>query len=251
MKLIASLLNATLLLAVSVPFIYADSPELHLDRVEDGFDVTTTTYVMGYGDTRSPQGTCEVYTTDDGALHLEVLKKRDEDGEWYDNRGVFAMDENLWYHTMTLDAELARLPGDGFAEGAGVIVFGYRDVDNYYMLHVTRSKHLMALTRFRDGQWEQVFPPPGHPSGWESVPTTEPPLLGAENSAASDWINVITEDIGGGQTRLQVGVNRQIVIDTIIEGYGGGSIGFGARTFGYSAHAAVTKLHAVPFVHYD
>ena len=251
MKHLLATLAIVSLLILTGPLVYAQSPEIHLDPVGDDFDITTHRTIVGIGETRSTDGTWDIYSTPDGMLHFELLKMKDENQEWYQNRGIFGINENVSYHTMTLDVELGRFPGDGFAAGASVVVFGYEDPRNYYMLYVTREDHLMALNRFRDGVWEDVFPPSDSSTGWERVPTSDPPLMERNTAAAWDWIKVLTEDIGEGQTRIRIAVNNNIVIDKTVEDYPGGGIGFGAHTYGYSAHTAITKLHVVPWLKYD
>lgn len=251
MKALVLLSSILLLLVQTFSFTHAQSPEIHLDPVGEDFEITAHATMRGIGETRSTDGTWDIYSTPDGMLHFELLKMKDDNDEWYQNRGIMGINENVSYHTITLDVELGRFPGDGFATGMGVIVFGFQDKQNYYVLFITRMDHLMALARFRDGVFETVFPPPDHPTSWENVPTSDPPLLERDTAAAWDWLKVITEDLGNGQTRIQIGVNNRIVIDTTVEGYMGGGIGFGALTYGYSGHSAITKLHVVPWVKYD
>lgn len=183
-----------------------------------------------------------------GLLHFKQKKVKMEDGEWKKDWWIYRVEERVSFRDMTIDVEIGRLDGDGWAGGAAVVVFGARSNDDLYYFILTRTTQQWLIGKLVNGTYYAVFPPADSANEWDKGATINAPDLFTRE--AWDWVKIICESVPEG-TRIAVYSKGVLLGETIDDTYQGGFIGLGSRTWGYSAHMVFGHLHVVPWIHYN
>ena len=177
-----------------------------------------------------------------GQVHFEAKKSKKTNGEWNQAFGVFRTYPNTYYENLTLEVDVGRISGEGWAGGWAEVIFGFRNDHNYYRLNITRTDQWWMIGKLINGQWTNIIPG-GDGSRWDKGRTVSNQDITTRQ--AWDRIKIVVENTPEG-TWIGFYCKDELLGYAIDHDYSGGSVGLGTWTWGNEGHVAFDNLHLSP-----